>query len=452
MCGIVGVAGNLLPAHEKVLRTLLILDSLRGEDSTGIVSVGKFAGAEAQIAKQLGNPFQLFDHRSYEDAMRYPSRAIIGHNRYATSGGVSRKTAHPFEAGDLIGVHNGTLTNKGQLLDAYKYSVDSENLYHHIAEKGLDDAIDTAEGAWSLVWWDSSDNTLNFLRNKERPMYIAHSANAKTGDPTNDCIFFASEAWMLEQACWKAGVPYTAPYAIKEDAHISWHVGTGGLLEGPEVRVMPEKKPKVYPFRGQHQQQPANTKPLGVDAGLKTKKERPKLTLAKTIADTVITMPPPSVTGYDKGYIRAKNHSFELLNDAVSAHGEDYIVCSDAAHPYKEVRLYPKKDDDAVWEHVGHWITGDIYGAVQVSNTPGKFFYTINPDSVTLIECEKRVPFGKGSGTVNKQEWDKMGLNCAWCTSPLLFDEANRFTDEMQSFCPCCSEQEDVKELVKFVN
>lgn len=41
MCGLVGVAGEITMASEKVLRTLLILDSLRGEDSTGIASIKK---------------------------------------------------------------------------------------------------------------------------------------------------------------------------------------------------------------------------------------------------------------------------------------------------------------------------------------------------------------------------------------------------------------------------
>ena len=83
-------------ASEKVLRTLLILDSLRGEDSTGIASIKK-VGGDVIVAKSLGDPYQLFDSKSFDRALKASSKAIIGHNRYATTGAILTKNAHPFD-------------------------------------------------------------------------------------------------------------------------------------------------------------------------------------------------------------------------------------------------------------------------------------------------------------------------------------------------------------------
>jgi len=174
MCGLVGVAGEVNITAEKAFRNLLILDSLRGEDSTGIASIKKVDG-NVLVAKALGDPFQLFDTKVFDRAVRGTSKAILGHNRYATTGAVTARNAHPFEFNSLVGVHNGTLTNKWSLEDHKDFSVDSENLYHHIEKKGLRNAMDVANGAWALVWWDKIEETLNFLRNKERPLFFCYN-------------------------------------------------------------------------------------------------------------------------------------------------------------------------------------------------------------------------------------------------------------------------------------
>lgn len=429
----------MLTQHEKVLRTLLILDSLRGEDSTGIAEVAKFKGAEVTVAKALGNPFNLFETRAYEEALRGAHRAIIGHNRYATSGGVSRRTAHPFDFETLVGVHNGTLTNKHALINPHRFTVDSENLYHHIEENGLDDAIQTADGAWSLVWWDKERDTLNFLRNKERPMWICHTADPKKGVITNEALFFASEAWMLEQACWKAGVPYSEPYMTEVDTHYAFRILDGGILQKPVLRNMPEKVAKVLPCLPPPQQQVL---------ALAGRRDRPVLTLAKT--DT--TPPIIAYAGEDRQYLQVKRRPFELLSDKVDAHGEDYIECLDPLAPYKEIRLYPLSTDKELWDQIGSYVVGDIHHAVSIASTPGKVYYRIKSDNVELVEAEKRVKFSPGTGTANKEQWDRMKLTCAWCSSPLAFGENNRFTHEYECFCPDCAEDKEINTLVKFVH
>ena len=436
MCGITGMAGNLLPLHERVLKNLLIFDSVRGEDSTGIAHIGKWMGAEVSVAKQLGNPWQLFEHRSYEEAMKGSARAIIGHNRYATSGGVTRATAHPFENDMLVGVHNGTLKNKHELEDGNRFKVDSEALYHHIEIRGLDHAIQTAEGAWSLVWWDKEDLSLNFLRNNERPMYIASTAD-KNGNSDNEVLFWASEEWMLEQALWRANIHYCPIFETPVDTHISLPIGDGGKIGKPIIRKMPEKVAKVLPS------QPRVVKPVVLDAGGRvldiTKKEQE---VKKEVGASVAT--------YDRGYLRAKNRSFELLFERVEG-SVDYIVCSDPDHPYKEIRLYPSTKD-LVWDHIGHWITGDIKGCASNPSTPSKTYYLIDATTFKIVESEPEALFGPTKATCTETVFNAMGLTCNWCASPLIFGENNKFTKAKECYCAVCAEQSDVTSMVNFTN
>jgi glucosamine 6-phosphate synthetase-like amidotransferase/phosphosugar isomerase protein len=116
--------------EEDAFRHLLIIDSLRGEDSTGAAFVNSVG--DVHLAKTVGDPFQLVETVAFEAGMRQANKCLIGHNRSATFGNVIRKNAHPFIAGEIIGAHNGTLANKSALLDGYKYDTDSEALFNSI--------------------------------------------------------------------------------------------------------------------------------------------------------------------------------------------------------------------------------------------------------------------------------------------------------------------------------
>ena len=165
MCGIVGQAGNLTIKTDAVFKTLLILDALRGIDSTGVAAIAK--DNTDRIVKGVGDPYCLFDNRRYNEVMSRANHILIGHNRYATQGSVSRKNAHPFEFTELIGVHNGTLKSKHKLLDSRNFDVDSENLYHHMNEKGLDDLCITwkGHGHWSGITGIKTVSTSCVTRN-----------------------------------------------------------------------------------------------------------------------------------------------------------------------------------------------------------------------------------------------------------------------------------------------
>jgi predicted glutamine amidotransferase len=178
MCGLVGIAGKLEFKDEHFIKHLLYLDMWRGKDSTGLASYRN--DGTAKLAKIASHPIDLFDTIRFKDTLNgNQSRAFIGHNRAATKGQVNAVNAHPFIFGNIIGAHNGTLTqashNALQNELGEKYDVDSQAIFACIAAKGLKKTVSLLQGAWALTFVDTEAGTLNILKNKERPLWYAYN-------------------------------------------------------------------------------------------------------------------------------------------------------------------------------------------------------------------------------------------------------------------------------------
>jgi len=135
----------------------------RGQESTGIVSLD---GGAFRIEKGLGLVSEFF---TPERLSRLPGRAAIGHNRYSTTGSLTRENAQPltggFSGGPLAVAHNGNLVNTVELrreLEAagavFQTTLDTELFLHLIAlsradtfEERVADAMRRVRGAYSLV-------------------------------------------------------------------------------------------------------------------------------------------------------------------------------------------------------------------------------------------------------------------------------------------------------------
>lgn len=215
MCGIVAAAGLLTAEEEKIFKFLLILDTVRGEDSTGIAGVS--VNGDVLVSKAVGTPYDLFPLKLTERVFTANNRLLIGHNRYATQGGVTKKNAHPFEFDNVVGVHNGTLKARYGLKHD-NYEVDSEQLYANIDEDGEKVVLPKVEGAYALVWYDKENKQLKVIRNKERPLHYAFSACGKK-------VFFASEEWMLAVALSRNSYKHRPIQEIQEDQLYTFDVG-----------------------------------------------------------------------------------------------------------------------------------------------------------------------------------------------------------------------------------
>ena len=260
MCGIVGIAGDLFLKEEKTMQSLFLLDYFRGTDSTGFASVSN-QGA-VKVAKLATDPITLFQYPKFKDALNgNSSKLFLGHNRASTSGVTNNYNAHPFQCDHITGVMNGTLEyfDKGLLeknLSGQKFDVDSEALFAHMAAFGVKDTIsiltegkDAQRGAWSLVWYDKKEDSLNFLRNKWRPMWLAWDKGFKR-------LFFASKWEFIHHAARMADPAYDLErfeyqdkdkkgqyyrfYHVPDDNH--WKFNLEELKKGSETRPKPVAK------------------------------------------------------------------------------------------------------------------------------------------------------------------------------------------------------------------
>ena len=232
MCGIVLVYGKPLSYTRKALELLLYMDVKRGRDSTGVVHVS--SDCKAGYTKSLGTPEQLFDTKEYQEMMKEDAVCLIGHNRAATIGHVSTANAHPFNSGKIWGVHNGTLRTR--MSGKHALGTDSEGLFEYINEKGIAQTWKEMNGAATLAYWDEEDNSLNLIRNKERPFFFSV---CKKG-----VLWGASEPWMLTAIADVFDMECTEPEQINENV-LNKLVWTGGKPNITQTCLTPWKAPVI---------------------------------------------------------------------------------------------------------------------------------------------------------------------------------------------------------------
>jgi len=65
------------------------------------------------------------------------SLTLMAHTRYATTGAQTIANAHPFTIGQIIGAHNGIITNHAELNETFRRrcTVDSQHIFHHLHEQ-----------------------------------------------------------------------------------------------------------------------------------------------------------------------------------------------------------------------------------------------------------------------------------------------------------------------------
>jgi len=243
MCGIVGVFGKLSPKAVKAFEALLIVNQFRGKDSTGIFTVDKKGLVE--VAKEAGDPCVLMDTNRYQEVLGKPDERVclVGHGRYATGGTPkTRKNSHPFEFENVVGVHNGMFNKySAGLKYSQAYDVDSEVFYANLNESNIEETISKfqyGKNAFSLVWYDKVSQTLQFLRNSERPMNMVVAKDGFT--------LFASDPLYLEFAVAVAGIEVASDITeTSEDHLLTFDILSKNIK--PKIRKINVPKPYTPP-------------------------------------------------------------------------------------------------------------------------------------------------------------------------------------------------------------
>ena len=428
--------------EEAIFKQLLIVDSLRGVDSTGIAVVSRTN--EVKIAKDVGNPYDLFDNKSFDKAFLGANRVCIGHNRWGTVGGTNRKNAHPFQYDHITGVHNGTLKNKYALQDGHKFDVDSQALYSHISDNGLKDAIGLVEGAWSLVWWDDVEQTLNFLRNEERPMCWTRSKDGKV-------LFFASEAWMLYGVLGRNGVEHGQVESSNEDWHYSFNINNSGEITKPSV-VEVKGKPvsNVVVYNGSFTNKVAHTASETTDAKQAKSQVRPTLSLVKSNTTTS-----EAVKAAIEVYNAVGHQELEIVGLGTNKWGAKYFHMLDWNSPTVPIRLYyqergiPLAEDEMVNKKIVCVVSP--IPCMEVDTR----FYKVNASSVNWDDLEesddpvgeafKKPIYSHINREITVEEFHSRYGTCVWCSGYVNpYHKHSLMKDGSGGICNECCEDEGV--------
>lgn len=207
MCGLVGMIKT--PGSLKfntrsetssncgdIMEHLLILGAFRGPYSTGMFCVNE--DGEISTFKRALHASDFVQQNLYRKLSFgfHSSKFIVGHNRFATQGNISDSNAHPFQHKHITLVHNGHIHNWKTILNSTPHdgdvSVDSEAICIAIAELGAKEVLEQIQGDFCFIYHDAKNDTLNFVRNKDRPLFLLQLKN------NTNTILFASEKATLQ--------------------------------------------------------------------------------------------------------------------------------------------------------------------------------------------------------------------------------------------------------------
>lgn len=245
MCGLVGVAGEIDAKILKVFNDMMIFNTIRGRDSTGVASVSRGTN-NFDLFKQTVHASVLQEFKGYDRVAAVGRKALIGHARSATVGTVSVGNAHPFVFSKIVGAHNGTIPYhaKSDLPRHNEFDTDSEALFNAINDQGLSKTIGSLTGgAYALTWFDNENNTMNLLRNDERPLIFGVINDGRT-------LIWASESYFIRAACERHHIEHEKSlFVLPINRHYRWVIpnDSKAVLDNPIVRVIERKeRPATY--------------------------------------------------------------------------------------------------------------------------------------------------------------------------------------------------------------
>lgn len=235
MCGICGVVSTFLVDKEKsAFSDLMTVMTLRGRDGCGVIGVPSREGGPILREKTLSSGAEFVSTKTYDTFKKSELRTMIGHCRFPTKGERGKTGLHPHVYKDILGMHNGTMETVYNKKIGDRDS-DSALLFRSIADNGVEKTFANSVGSYSLVWVDTEKKTLNFLKNKDRPLYFAYEGG------NTSTFFFASEYSAMNYVLSRKGFKELVFHALPDNKHAVFPLFQGGLSYR-ELGEVPEGK------------------------------------------------------------------------------------------------------------------------------------------------------------------------------------------------------------------
>ena len=421
MCGIVGCIGHTTKAEMKAFEELLFVDTLRGEDSTGIVSVNFHK--KASYYKKAW-PASDFLTTNKAQSLITAGQALIGHNRWATKGAVTHHNAHPFQHGTVTGVHNGTLRKQSLLPDYKDFEVDSDNVFHSINKIGVEETVQNLDGAYALVWYDDKEEKVHVIRNRERTLFYTYTTGSKQ-------LFFASEEWMLSGILGRNRIQHGKILPFKEEHLYTFSLPEKGVVGGASIRklkayvapFLPASRTTIYDNRN-------NVAPFKKTAG------HGNTTHTFTVAG-------PRKDSFGLGYY-ALNPSKPIRE------GADIVA----------VRCYDTNLIDMLEDIKDKGLAIKATLNDYQNKSHGVLYMTISSKSIAVVGGKKKEeegpkkeePFrylGYRDVPLDEKGWKEATRSgCAWCSSPVNLGEEVNWISHNEFVCSDCESEDIVKQFL----
>ena len=185
MCGLVGYISK-----EKI-NNIDLLYLLQENDSRGGHSTGFYNGSD--FFKCIGASDNLFP-----EIRKNSSDLIIGHTRYATHGKHTLENQHPFQYGNIIGAHNGVISNYEEVGDKYgidKTVVDSQMIFKVLNHTQDVQTLGLFSGTLATLF--SNGDGHMYAYRKGNPLYVGKILN--NDSYKGNTIYFSSLEYSLKE-------------------------------------------------------------------------------------------------------------------------------------------------------------------------------------------------------------------------------------------------------------
>lgn len=462
MCGIVGyIQTGRQPVevdrkYQNALAELLFLDTLRGEDSTGVAVIPQDKTVKPFVVKSAVPGFvfiSLDEYKRVTHAQKNPG-VYIGHNRAATKGEINDENAHPFVKDHIILVHNGSIHNHYSLGSGSTSQVDSCHIAWAIAKDGASKVLSNIDGPAVLVWHDSIENSVNVARTKDREIRWIF-------DKYGTC-WFASEKEMLWCALHRNGIePKGGFITLEEYTHVKWQ------LTGSDKDLGTYTKTKFEEFvpawkRGYNQgQQDWGRNYTNGGAGSHMGKEQSSTGAAQkgsasgntSLTCTATTINDPDLKRHEKISKRKVKYVDQKLEKYELSVGDEIFV---TRHSW-----YPSKDNPEVGDIICTWadknlkvILPDVHKNLwerKGSNQYAVIVYNVVQEIIPKAGKHQPVLYAKpknyqikdlvqgpGGTLITKDEFNILAKEgCAWCPEPTVI-VANHDITEWVNGRPLC--------------